>query len=261
MSDTTSKDLPTFAFSGRATIQHLNIRKEGPDDEKILAVDVKLSGKADGLRLCPFFDAGLFDFLFDEAGIARNVMLEPIGFSNVIEGAELQIAGIDFDGAKLSKFKVSPKDGGVVVLTFSAAISPEGSDVAIISEYVADDVDVVARMAPGLFDSPPSSGNAKAAAKKLDAMAREDGATGTLGDSSGETLITFGTDGDPMYAEALRVVTETRRASISSVQRHLRIGYNRAARLLETLERDGVVSAMGADGARKVLKSTEGATT
>jgi S-DNA-T family DNA segregation ATPase FtsK/SpoIIIE len=58
---------------------------------------------------------------------------------------------------------------------------------------------------------------------------------------------------DELYDRALRIVTETRRASISGVQRHLRIGYNRAARLIEQMERDGVVSAPEHNGNRTVL--------
>jgi S-DNA-T family DNA segregation ATPase FtsK/SpoIIIE len=58
---------------------------------------------------------------------------------------------------------------------------------------------------------------------------------------------------DPLYDEAVAVVVKTRRPSISLVQRHLRIGYNRAARLIEAMEQAGLVSAMGANGNREVL--------
>ena len=58
---------------------------------------------------------------------------------------------------------------------------------------------------------------------------------------------------DPLYDEAVAFVLESRRASISSVQRKLRIGYNRAARLIETMEAAGVVSEMGSNGSREVL--------
>jgi len=62
-----------------------------------------------------------------------------------------------------------------------------------------------------------------------------------------------GSEEDGLYDEAVRFVCETRRASISSVQRKLRIGYNRAARLIEAMEAAGVVSAMNTNGSREVL--------
>jgi S-DNA-T family DNA segregation ATPase FtsK/SpoIIIE len=64
-----------------------------------------------------------------------------------------------------------------------------------------------------------------------------------------------GADGesDPLYDQAVEVVLKTRRASISLVQRHLRIGYNRAARLIEQMERAGLVSAMQSNGNRDIL--------
>jgi DNA segregation ATPase FtsK/SpoIIIE, S-DNA-T family len=62
-----------------------------------------------------------------------------------------------------------------------------------------------------------------------------------------------GTEADPMYDQAVGVVMQHRKASISLVQRHLRIGYNRAARLLEQMENSGVVSAMGNSGNREIL--------
>jgi DNA segregation ATPase FtsK/SpoIIIE, S-DNA-T family len=60
---------------------------------------------------------------------------------------------------------------------------------------------------------------------------------------------------DAFYDEAIAFVTETRRASVSSVQRKFRIGYNRAARLVEQMEHSGVVSAPGHNGNREVLVS------
>jgi len=62
-----------------------------------------------------------------------------------------------------------------------------------------------------------------------------------------------GGEADPLYDEAVGVVVKSRRASISLVQRHLRIGYNRAARLIEEMERAGLVSAMQTNGNREVL--------
>ena len=64
---------------------------------------------------------------------------------------------------------------------------------------------------------------------------------------------------EPLYDEAVAFVLDSRRASISAVQRKLRIGYNRAARLIETMEDAGIVSPMNSNGTREVLPSASAA--
>jgi S-DNA-T family DNA segregation ATPase FtsK/SpoIIIE len=71
---------------------------------------------------------------------------------------------------------------------------------------------------------------------------------GDLGSDGGEAE-----EADPLYDQAVEVVLKTRRPSISLVQRHLRIGYNRAARLIEQMERSGLISPMGSNGNREVV--------
>jgi S-DNA-T family DNA segregation ATPase FtsK/SpoIIIE len=78
----------------------------------------------------------------------------------------------------------------------------------------------------------------------------------TGGNEEGGEIVALGEAGgeaDPLYDEAVAIVLKSRRASISSVQRQLRIGYNRAARLIEEMERAGLVSAMQSNGNREVL--------
>jgi DNA segregation ATPase FtsK/SpoIIIE, S-DNA-T family len=58
---------------------------------------------------------------------------------------------------------------------------------------------------------------------------------------------------DPLYDQAVRIVTETRKASISGIQRRLKIGYNRAARMVETMEEAGIVGNLQTNGFREVL--------
>lgn len=81
-----------------------------------------------------------------------------------------------------------------------------------------------------------------------------DGEGGGDGFGGGAGLVgAGGGEADPLYDQAVDVVLKNRRASISLVQRHLRIGYNRAARLLEDMEKAGLVSAMSGNGNREIL--------
>lgn len=73
-----------------------------------------------------------------------------------------------------------------------------------------------------------------------------DDGEGGLGDPSDA-------ESDPLYDQAVQIVTESRRASVSGIQRRLKIGYNRAARIVEAMEAAGVVSAMQGNGSREVL--------
>ncbi|MBI4742848.1 MAG: DNA translocase FtsK 4TM domain-containing protein [Betaproteobacteria bacterium] len=81
----------------------------------------------------------------------------------------------------------------------------------------------------------------------------EDGGNGGNGGGAGED----DAEADLLYDKAVEIVLKNRRASISLVQRHLRIGYNRSARLIEAMEKTGLVSAMDARGGREVLARGE----
>jgi S-DNA-T family DNA segregation ATPase FtsK/SpoIIIE len=78
------------------------------------------------------------------------------------------------------------------------------------------------------------------------------------GDAEDSDPLSIGTDlddseQDPLYDQAVRIVTESRRASASGIQRRLKIGYNRAARLIEAMEIAGIVSSQGSNGMREVV--------
>jgi S-DNA-T family DNA segregation ATPase FtsK/SpoIIIE len=76
---------------------------------------------------------------------------------------------------------------------------------------------------------------------------------GDGGAAGGEAGAGGGGESDPLYDQAVAIVLQHKRASISLVQRHLRIGYNRAARLLEQMEQAGLVSPMATNGNREIL--------
>jgi S-DNA-T family DNA segregation ATPase FtsK/SpoIIIE len=82
-----------------------------------------------------------------------------------------------------------------------------------------------------------------------------DGPSEPIPGISGEPKPSGDTDGetDALYDEAVRIVTESRRASVSGIQRRLKIGYNRAARMVETMEAAGLVSELQSNGSREVL--------
>jgi S-DNA-T family DNA segregation ATPase FtsK/SpoIIIE len=76
---------------------------------------------------------------------------------------------------------------------------------------------------------------------------------GTVEGEEGTGGADAGGEKDPMYDQAVEIVLKNRKASISLVQRHLKIGYNRAARLVEDMEKAGLVSSMSASGQREIL--------
>jgi len=247
---------PPFKLSGVADIKHLNVRKEGPDDEKILAVDVKLQFSKVDRRLCGYFDEALQDFLWrgdTNALIVRNAALAPVQYVNTVKGS-VSIGLHKFSGCEISKFSITPADGGVITLGCSAAIYPSASDMPDLSKAVQDSEHVEIEAYPDLFDSQDVK-STKDAMRQFDNSMREHGVTSTVSDSDGEVLAEFGTGPDPLYDKAVETVLKERKASISLVQRELSIGYNRAAKLLEEMEKGGIVGPLDLNGKRKILAS------
>jgi hypothetical protein len=162
MTETTKR--PQFKVAGVATIKHLNVRKEGPEDERIIAVDIKLEIKRVDRRLCGYFDDALEAFLWrgdSDSLIARNAYLQPVAFANEISGAQLKIGGEHFVGAEVKKFSMLPMDGGVMTLTCSASVYPSASDVSDLAKMVQDEAHIEIEGPPDLFTD-EGENNAKA---------------------------------------------------------------------------------------------------
>lgn len=242
METISNENRPPFKLAGTAAIKHLNVRKEGPEDEQILAVDIKLEMKKLDRVLCDYFDPALQTFLWrgdTDSMIVRNNFLQPVAYMHTISSA---IATIDlhiFQGAEIKKFTIQPKDGGVIDLICSVTVYPSASEVADLAKRVQDDVRVAIDGPPDLFAS----------------------ATSQDKDASDGTQNPDGDGVDQLIDRTRSLVIESNKASISYIQRKLQIGYNRAARLLEALEIEGVVGPMGASGMRQVLAQQEAAPT
>lgn len=147
---------PPFKVSGSAAIKHLNVRKEGPDDEKILAVDIKMEIKGIDRALCGYFDDALEAFLWrgdTNALIVRNLWLTPVQYGNLVSSATVEIGSQTFVGAEIKKFSIAPRDGGVIALTCSVTIYPTAPEVSQLAKLVQDETNVLLEGPPDLFDS------------------------------------------------------------------------------------------------------------
>lgn len=159
MTTTTPPKRPPFKLTGIATIKHLNVRKEGPDDEKILAVDVKLAFEKIDRAILAYFepDGALPVFLWRgdpaaDALIVRNAFLSPLSYAHDIGGASVKIDGGWFPGSDVKKFAILPRDGGTVDITCSVSIFPSSNEVADLAKNVQDGARVEIEGPPDLFD-------------------------------------------------------------------------------------------------------------
>ena len=147
---------PPFKVSGIASIKHINVRKEGPEEDKILAVDVKLTFKQVDRRLCAYFDEALESFLWrgdTDALIVRNSFLSPVVYGNQIASADVKIGLRQFGGCDVRKFSIEPADGGVITLTCSVSVYPSASEVSDLAKLVQDEDQVSIEGPPDLFST------------------------------------------------------------------------------------------------------------
>lgn len=155
--------METFKFDGQATIRHINTRKEGPEDDKNLAVDVKLNGTVDWTAW-DFFHEDLRPVLYTDVGAAKNCMMESIGFAHSVRNCSMTILERTFQNVEVKNFKLRPTDGFKAEITFSATITPDGDDIGLLAEYLQEEVAVKIEPQPDLFDGAVEKEVAEAAA-------------------------------------------------------------------------------------------------
>lgn len=130
-----------FCFAGNVEVLHMNTRKEGPEEDKELALDLKCETVTDR-DVCSFFDDALADFLFLSDGTPRNIMLDPLEFRHELEHYQLRIVNRTHYGCKVKKFRLSPRVGNKVLLTFQVSFKPSSTEVAQIAEMLQEMLEI-----------------------------------------------------------------------------------------------------------------------
>jgi hypothetical protein len=233
-------------------LDHINIRKEGPDDEKHLMVDLKFECVTSSDLLLEF-DPALRSMLFHE-GAPRFPKMAPVRWGGEMRHMELEIAGVEFLDVTLRKFQIEPMSipgEEYVTLVFVATFAPGGRETAIIAEQVGEKCEIKLRPGRELDLAPGDAAAVRASVRNLHDHLVKDGVSMTIVVPGGKSVTLNGQDA--LYQQAVEVVRSARRASITHLQRSLKIGYNRAARLMEDMEKAGVVTPMDAAGQRDLV--------
>lgn len=141
-----------FRFNGPATVLHLNTRKTGDEDDRVLSVDVKFSAKMTSRDIIGKFAPELHDALFTDIGAARNEMLGPLTFAHELAHYRITSDLATFTGCTIRKFSVEPADVFAAVVTFVAAFQPSSTDVAKLAEYLTDEIEITIEPENGELD-------------------------------------------------------------------------------------------------------------
>jgi hypothetical protein len=270
-------EIHTFTQARLASITN-RVEKHGDDEKPAVSLGIEIEGANTLLdAIDPQLRHALYKAVDDQEQLPGVEPATPVLRCNSFDRHTLTTAhqgwtlgvddGIDdtkpmlFGGAKVDKFSFEAKQGGSIVLRFRVGTSDvDAEKLGMLGMHNGQDIWITLR-APekkaeaidgtqAAFDADhPGAGEGDAT--DLFSQTSSEGGAGPEDDeidSEGGAP-----DADPLYDQAVALVRAQKRASISFIQRHLTIGYNRAARLLEAMETAGVVTAMASDGTRDVV--------
>jgi DNA segregation ATPase FtsK/SpoIIIE-like protein len=228
-----------FDLVGKATIEAIAI-KRGRSDDAVVSASLRL--RWDGQQAAPVAaalgaerveDVAMFheDEVDDPDRNARFIRMGAVPIGTTYAGKHtLQIADFSVRAQKVSRIAAMPVGLGLWVVSASILIdNPPSSMLEVLAEMLHAEVRTALRMDAEL---------------QLEGGGRVEPAAATDADA------------DELLLQAIEHVQSTGRATISGVQRALRIGYNRAARLVESMEMHGIVTTPDKAGARRVIAAT-----
>ena len=150
-----------FRFHPTASIEHLNIRKEGSERD-ILAIDIKLAGDTTSTVLASILGCGkaqarhFWNVKSEEKAILFNGISKVLAW-NELDNCEVIIGERKFKGARVRRFSFQPQPGMVIKLECQVTVSDiHDSDVSYLCEHIRDDINVTIGSHPDLFDSEDS---------------------------------------------------------------------------------------------------------
>lgn len=236
-------------IDGRATFSALSAKKEGKGDSKVLTVDLKLNIITSNEVLIHFHPQ-LRLMLFDKDGKPRFPLMGAVPWAYEFPNQYVEIhpdvqRPLLLHACRLKNFDFFAMDSGKVRVGFSAHVQPNNGDFEVMGKILAESVRLKIRN-----DNLDLFGEKKADPQRPTLSVTVSEPELPLEVASAGAASTIETE---RVAAAIALVTSTRKASISYVQRQLKLTYNEAALLLEELERVGVVSPVKANGVRDVL--------
>lgn len=243
-------------FTAHADIKHLNIRKQG-EDQEVLAVDIKLRAELQARVLdslmCEDLNDGLAEGTFwmrseDKAPVFPQ--LGEIAFSREYRNVQAKLCGFEVYGCTLKKFSFRALPEGKAETTFSVTITePPPKLIDTLASMLAEAVLIDFSCPQG--DLLQDGGDPlKDIGQKLTDSLCDAGVTLLRGE-----IPSTATD-ELAYMQAVDFVRVEGKASVSFVQCKLGIGYNAAARLVERMEAEGIVGPAGPGGSRDILAAT-----
>lgn len=247
-----------FNLKTVATLKHINVRKEGPKDAEALAFDLKFACtvSADVIDdlLCVDNEGQALAALWldNDEGKPRFPLLSTISFTRRVTDVTLETLGMHLPGCKVGKFTFEPlKEKRATLLLTLAVSQPPGNALPILADFLTQDIEIeLQTQQPDLLGD--ETALAKVISQGITQLANFSFRMELPDAQEYAPIGGQGDDDDTLLPSARAFVINTRRASISAIQRHLKIGYNRAARMIEQLELEGTVTPISSNGAREV---------